>query len=240
VSPVSSDLHARSPLDGAIVDPALEPIIKIRPGIVSSNRNRDVQPAVLRSTTWPSHPFTRNIHAAYYLWMFPRSSGLLALFTVLSAGSAGFLSHAQQAQPSSPIRYQLGVDPDGKLGWTNPSFDDSSWPVAQNGLVPSRSRDADRFLWVRIHVPIPIKLNGPLALQRDDLGVQPMTWQVFVNGRVPRVSLLRPGNPRRRLARVPSELSSSTETGCPRCLAFGYLGLRKSSCLRFFGFLDSR
>jgi phosphoserine phosphatase RsbU/P len=35
---------------------------------------------------------------------------------------------------------------------------------------------------VRIRVPVPGNLNGPLALHLDDLGVQPMTWQVFVNG----------------------------------------------------------
>jgi hypothetical protein len=43
----------------------------------------------------------------------------------------------------------------------------------QNGLVPSRSRDTDRFLWVRLRVPVPGKLNGPVALHLDDLGVQP-------------------------------------------------------------------
>jgi sigma-B regulation protein RsbU (phosphoserine phosphatase) len=86
------------------------------------------------------------------------------------------LCHAQQQ--GTPVRYHLGDDPK----WADPSFDDSSWPVAPNGLVPSRSRDADRFLWVRIRVPALGNLNGPVALHLDDLGVEPMTWQVFVNG----------------------------------------------------------
>jgi phosphoserine phosphatase RsbU/P len=82
------------------------------------------------------------------------------------------------ASPQPTVRYHFGDN----LRWADPAFDDSSWPVAQNGLVPSRSRDTNRFLWVRIRVPVPDNLNGPLALHLDDLGVQPMTWQVFLNG----------------------------------------------------------
>jgi phosphoserine phosphatase RsbU/P len=112
--------------------------------------------------------------------MFPRTTGLLILFTVLSPCLAALLCHAQQPQQLAPMLYHLGDDPK----WADPNFDDSSWPVAQNGLVPSRSRDNDRFLWVRMRVPIPGKWNGPVALHLDDLGVQPMTWQVFVNGQL--------------------------------------------------------
>ena len=114
--------------------------------------------------------------------MLPRAPGFLLLFTVLSATTAGFLCQAQPAQTSQPIRYHFGDDPDGKFGWANPSFDDGAWPVAQNGLVPSRSRETDRFLWVRIRVLVPNNLNVPLALHLEDLGVQAMAWQVFVNG----------------------------------------------------------
>jgi sigma-B regulation protein RsbU (phosphoserine phosphatase) len=114
--------------------------------------------------------------------MLPRTAGLLLLLTVLSASSAEFLCRAQQAQSSASVRYQFGDDPDGKLGWANPSFDDSAWPIAQNGLVPSRSRETNRFLCVRIRVLVPNNLNAPLALHLDGLGVQAMAWQVFVNG----------------------------------------------------------
>jgi hypothetical protein len=63
--------------------------------------------------------------------MLPRTSGLLVFCVALSATSAGFLCHAQPAQPSQPVRYHFGDDPDGKFGWAAPSFDDSTWPVAQ-------------------------------------------------------------------------------------------------------------
>jgi sigma-B regulation protein RsbU (phosphoserine phosphatase) len=114
--------------------------------------------------------------------MLPRTPGILILFTVVLAYSTALLCPAQQAQPSAPVRYHFGDDPDGKLGWANPNFDDSAWPVPHNGLIPSRSRETNRFLWVRIRVPIPNNLNAPLALHLADLGVQAMAWQVFVNG----------------------------------------------------------
>jgi phosphoserine phosphatase RsbU/P len=109
--------------------------------------------------------------------MFPRRTGLLILFAVVSACTAA-LCHAQPPQQVAPVRYHFGDD----SKWADPNFDDSSWPVAPDGLVPSRSRDSDRFLWVRLRVPVPDKLNGPVGLQLDDLGVQPMAWQAFVNG----------------------------------------------------------
>jgi hypothetical protein len=98
---------------------------------------------------------------------------LLALccFTLAARGQA-----PASAQPA--IRYHYGDN----FEWADPNFDDSGWPVAQNGLVPSRSGDTDRFLWVRIRVPVSGNLNGRPALHIGDLGVQPMSWQAFVNG----------------------------------------------------------
>ena len=102
-----------------------------------------------------------------------RKLALLALCCLTLA------AHGQTPASSQPtVRYHFGDNSQ----WADPALDDSGWPVAQNGLVPSRSRDTNRFLWVRIRVPVPGNLNGPLALHLDDLGVQPMTWQVFVNG----------------------------------------------------------
>ena len=114
--------------------------------------------------------------------MSPRKPGILLLLTFLSASSADLFCQAQQAQPVAAIRYHVGDDPDGKSGWTNPNFDDGAWPIAQNGLVPSRSRETNRFQWVRIRVQVPNNVNAPMALHLDGLGVQPTAWQVFVNG----------------------------------------------------------
>jgi len=106
------------------------------------------------------------------------------LLTVLFCAAPSFVGQATGAD----VRYHLGDDPDGKLSWADPKFDDSAWTVAKDGLVPSRSRDTDRFIWVRMRVTVPGNLNGNLnsqaALHLDDLGVQPMAWQVFVNGQL--------------------------------------------------------
>jgi len=100
-------------------------------------------------------------------------------FALLALGGLSLVALGQKpASPQPTVRYHFGDNSE----WSDRALDDSSWPVAQNGLVPSRSRDTNRFLWVRIRVPVPGNLNGPLALHLDDLGVQPMTWQVFVNG----------------------------------------------------------
>jgi hypothetical protein len=102
-----------------------------------------------------------------------RKLALLALCCFILA------AHGQtSASPQPTVRYHF----DDNSRWADPAFDDNSWPVAQNGFVPSRSRDTNRFLWVRMRVPVPANLNGPLALHLADLGVLPMTWQVFVNG----------------------------------------------------------
>jgi phosphoserine phosphatase RsbU/P len=102
-----------------------------------------------------------------------RKLALLALCCVTLAAYG-----QNPASPQPTVRYQFGDN----ARWADPAFDDSSWPVAQNGLVPSRSRETNHFLWVRIRVHVPNNLNGPLAIHFDDLGVQPMAWQVFVNG----------------------------------------------------------
>ena len=83
-----------------------------------------------------------------------RKLALLAL-CCLTFGAYG----QRLASPQPTVRYQFGDN----LRWADPAFDDSSWPVAQNGLVPSRSRDTNRFLWVRMRVPVPNNLNGPTS-----------------------------------------------------------------------------
>src|ERR1700692_4429873 len=113
--------------------------------------------------------------------MLPRKSGLLLLLTAMSAGSAGFLGHAQQAQASATVSSHFGDDPDGKLGWANPNFDDSAWPVAKDGQWPLPAFYSDGFVWVRMRVPVGAELVGTLAIQ---IGAS-QAWladEVFVNG----------------------------------------------------------
>ncbi len=106
--------------------------------------------------------------------MLPRKHAKVLCVLLLIA--AAWSSRAQS------VRYHFGDDPNGALGWADPGFDDSAWPVAANGLVPSVAGHADSFLWVRLRVPVPARLQAPPALHLTGLGLQPTAWQAFVNG----------------------------------------------------------
>ena len=96
--------------------------------------------------------------------------------------SACLLLAAVWSAHAQTVRYHFGDDPNGALGWADPGFDDSAWPVAANGLVPSVAGHAHSFLWVRLRVPVPARLQAPPALHLTGLGLQPTAWQAFVNG----------------------------------------------------------
>ena len=99
------------------------------------------------------YPFTRNTHAAYDLRMPPRRLGSRIFFIVLLASSAGFSCSAERSPTPEAVRYHFGDGPDGKLGWANPNFDDSIWPVAKDGRWPMPSIGSDGFVWVRAGRP---------------------------------------------------------------------------------------
>jgi sigma-B regulation protein RsbU (phosphoserine phosphatase) len=119
--------------------------------------------------------------------MLPRTPEVLVLFTVLSACTAGLVCPAQQAQPVAPVRYHFGDDPGGKLGWANPNFDDSSWPVAQNGHWPMPYAASGDVAWVRVRVPVRSDASGNLAVHITQKSLPSrgnirMVVEAFVNG----------------------------------------------------------
>ena len=128
------------------------------------------------------HLFARKISSAYDLSMLPRKSGLLLLLTVLSASSAGLLCHAQQAHPATAIRYHFGDDPDGKLGWANPKFDDSAWPQAKNGRWPLPAFYSDGIVWVRVRIPVPNHAPDQLAVRFGNQNASLIADELFVDG----------------------------------------------------------
>ena len=116
--------------------------------------------------------------------MLPRSAGALVLTTLLASCLAGFPCPAQTpAQTSLPAaaRYRFGDDPDGKLGWADPKFDDSSWPAAQRTRWPLPPVNSDWVMWVRVRVPVRWNAAGPLALRLLNPG-DPEADELFVNG----------------------------------------------------------
>jgi phosphoserine phosphatase RsbU/P len=120
--------------------------------------------------------------------MLPRTLGLLVLFTFLCASSARLACQAEPTQRLSTVRYHYGDDPTFASHWADPNFDDSSWPVAQQGRWPMPTPTSSGFVWVRVSVPVRSGASGPLAVHitqqefpiRGDVR---MAVQVFVNGR---------------------------------------------------------
>ena len=114
--------------------------------------------------------------------MLPRTSGLLILCAVLSLGWAGLLCHAQQPEPPPTIRYHFGDDPDGKLGWANPTFDDSSWPVAKDGQWPLPPFGSDGIVWVRLRIPLSADPAARSALRLVGPESRSAAEEVFLEG----------------------------------------------------------
>ena len=109
----------------------------------------------------------------------PHAMLYLALFFIYGVGCA----QAQTAvSPAAPAHYQLGDDPTGVRAWASPTFDDSSWPIAQQGRWPVPAFHSSGFAWVRMMVPVRNDTAQPLALRIASLS---RTWsadEVFVNG----------------------------------------------------------
>ncbi|MGD0740804.1 MAG: PP2C family protein-serine/threonine phosphatase [Terracidiphilus sp.] len=109
----------------------------------------------------------------------------------MSAGTAP-VAHAENAsqtdaQSDGDWRYHFGDDPDGKLGWADPNFNDTSWPIAQQGRWPLPAFYSDGFMWVRIRVPVPSGVAGPMAIRdTQSFGATVSGFvaadEVFVNG----------------------------------------------------------
>ncbi len=114
----------------------------------------------------------------------------LIIASLLYAGAAATCAHAQSAPQSAATQvcYHFGDDPDGKLGWASPNFDDSAWPVAKDGKWPMPTFYSDGFVWVRVRVPLSSETHAPLAIRTAGS----LTWklstltaadELFVNGR---------------------------------------------------------
>jgi hypothetical protein len=82
------------------------------------------------------------------------------------------------APPQPVIRYHYGDNP----AWASPSFDDSSWPVADQGSLSRPPFRSDGFFWVRVHVQVPAVVDEPLGVQSLDAMRGPGVEQIFVNG----------------------------------------------------------
>jgi hypothetical protein len=87
-----------------------------------------------------------------------------------------------EAAAAPVVRYHFGDDPDGRLGWADPDFDDSAWPVAQQGRWLEPPFYSDGFVWVRVPMPVRSDAAGPLAVQISNQNAFLIATDLFVNG----------------------------------------------------------
>jgi hypothetical protein len=79
-------------------------------------------------------------------------------------------------------RFHPGDDPDGKLGWAKPDFDDSSWPLLRSntGWGEQGYKGYTGFAWYRFKVLLPHE-HGPWAISLPRLLT---SYQVFADTRL--------------------------------------------------------
>jgi hypothetical protein len=110
---------------------------------------------------------------------------LLAL-PALPSTSAQIVDFQKERQAVVEIhdlwRFHTGDDPDGKLGWANPGFDDSSWELLRSDQpwTAQGYKGYSGFAWYRFKVVLPAN-HPPLALYVPQIGT---SYQVFAGGRL--------------------------------------------------------
>ncbi len=79
-------------------------------------------------------------------------------------------------------RFHPGDDPDGKLGWAKPDFDDSSWPLLRSnaGWGEQGYKGYSGFAWYRFKVVLPNE-QGPWAISLPRLLT---SYQIFADNRL--------------------------------------------------------
>jgi len=88
----------------------------------------------------------------------------------------------QMAELHGLWRFHTGDDPDGKLGWADPGFDDSSWKLLRSDEPWSEQgyKNYAGMAWYRFQVILPPK-HPSLALHIPTINT---SYEVFANGRL--------------------------------------------------------
>jgi len=121
---------------------------------------------------------------AYASRMLPRKFGALFLSTSLLSTPAGSLCHAQiplRSQQTEALRYHVGGGTPGKKDWTDPSFNDSTWPAADKGRWPMPPFYSDGIVLVRVRVPVRADAANRLSLRLNPSSDGSVD-DIYVNG----------------------------------------------------------
>jgi len=127
----------------------------------------------------------------YSFSMFPRTVLVAVLLSVAAwppaqSSTPGTFDLARDREPVVALdgswRFHPGDDPDGKLGWANANFDDSTWPLIRGDKSWNIQgyKNLDGFAWYRARIEIP-------AGQQDLALYIPLivtSYQVFADGKL--------------------------------------------------------
>ena len=113
------------------------------------------------------------------------SSLILTLISVRGARSQVFdleSDRVQMAELKGLWRFHTGDDPDGKLGWASPDFDDSAWSLLRSdkSWLDQGYQNYKGFAWYRAQVGLPRK-HAALAIY---VPVIHNAFQLFAGGRL--------------------------------------------------------
>ena len=91
-------------------------------------------------------------------------------------------SHAKSMSLDGQMRFHIGDDPEGKLGWADSAFDDSRWPLLGSGKTWSEQgyKGISGFAWYRFKVLLPAH-SDQLALLIPRLST---SYQIFADGQM--------------------------------------------------------
>lgn len=90
-------------------------------------------------------------------------------------------SHPESVTLAGQMRFHLGDDPDGKLGWASPAFDDSQWTLLRSNRTWSEQGYGGYggFAWYRFKVIVPAD-SEHLGILIPRLRT---SYQIFANGK---------------------------------------------------------
>jgi sigma-B regulation protein RsbU (phosphoserine phosphatase) len=91
-------------------------------------------------------------------------------------------SHPQTISLGGLWRFHLGDDPDGTLGWADPAFVDSNWPLLRSDVNWREQgyTNYTGFAWYRFKVILP-ETHKPLAICIPRLRT---SYQIFADGKL--------------------------------------------------------
>ena len=148
---------------------------------------RGIQPKWISQTPiLPAHPYLRYLVClclSVLLLEYCSSPRLNAQTSMQAPATFDFQRDREPIVSLNGVwRFHPGDDPDGKLGWAKPDFDDSSWPLLRSntGWGEQGYKGHTGFAWYRFKVLLPDE-HGPWAILLPRLLT---SYQVFADTRL--------------------------------------------------------